>query len=242
MRTPGPPPQAVAGRDVLAATVYGALKERILDQRLPPGARLCIDALAVELRVSQTPVREALVRLAAERLLTCVAFKGYAVAPMLTPRQLANLFHLRRLLETDAARQAALRVLPSQLRAMERELEAQTAPIPGAGFAGFRAFNRHDQRFHELLAAAADNDMLLATYQGLAVHLHLSRLHFGHAPIDTLPLVAEHRAIYQALARRDADAAAHATRDHLDAAERLLSAFFDAALPVQPVTARGETG
>jgi DNA-binding GntR family transcriptional regulator len=219
---------AGAGRDVLATVVYDALKERILDQRLPAGVRLSIDALALELGVSQTPMREALVRLATERLLTCAAFKGYAVAPMLTPRQLNNLFHVRRLLEIDAARQAAARVLPSQLQAMERELAAQAAQSPSVAFADFRAFNRHDQRFHELVVAAADNDMLLATYQLLAVHHHLSLLHFGHEPVDTSPLVAEHTAIYRALDQRDADAAAQATRVHLDAAERLLSALLDA--------------
>ncbi len=219
------PPRTDPGRPVLAERAYQALKERILDQRLAPGSRLCIDALATELGMSPTPVREALAGLAAERLISFTAFKGYAVAPMLTPRQLADLFQVRRLLEVEAARLAAGRVLAAQVTAMERELAAQAAHAPDPAFAGFRAFNRRDQRFHDLLVAAADNDALLATYRGLAVHNHLSRLHHGRQDIDYAAVVEEHAAIYRALLSRDALAAQRAMLAHLDQAERLLSDF-----------------
>src|ERR687886_150212 len=99
------------GRTVLVEPVYQALKERIVDQAFPPGARLNIDALAVELNVSPTPVREALARLAAERLVTFAPFKGYSVLSPLSQRQLADLMHVRQLLEVEAARLAASRVI-----------------------------------------------------------------------------------------------------------------------------------
>ena len=72
-------------KTVLASTVYDALKERIMDQVYLPGERLNIDGLAADLNLSPTPVREALVRLAAERLVTFESFKGYRVSPLLTP-------------------------------------------------------------------------------------------------------------------------------------------------------------
>src|SRR6185437_2690885 len=75
---------AGSSRAMLVDTVYDALKERIMDQAVPPGSRLTIEVLAVDLQVSPTPVREALARLAAERLVTFEPFKGYATMPLLT--------------------------------------------------------------------------------------------------------------------------------------------------------------
>ncbi|MBK8047930.1 MAG: GntR family transcriptional regulator [Anaerolineales bacterium] len=64
-------------KTVLASAVYDALKERIMDQVYPPGERLNIDAMALDLNLSPTPVPEPLARLAAERLVTFAPFKGY---------------------------------------------------------------------------------------------------------------------------------------------------------------------
>lgn len=71
-------------KTVLADTVYESLKARIMEQVYAPCERLNIDALALKLGVSPTPVREALARLAAERLVTFEAFKGYRVSALLT--------------------------------------------------------------------------------------------------------------------------------------------------------------
>src|SRR5262249_40122713 len=148
----------------------------IMDQGLAPGARLNIDGLAAELGVSATPLREALARLAAERLVSFVPFKGYTVLPLLTLRRLGELMHVRRLLEIDAARQAAERVVVPQLRRMERELDTIAALRPEPRFKDFRRYNEHDQVFHELLVGAADNAVLLETYQSLSAHVQLARL------------------------------------------------------------------
>ncbi|HRA64843.1 MAG TPA: GntR family transcriptional regulator, partial [Caldilinea sp.] len=74
-------------KTVLADAVYERLKARIMDQGYPPRERLNIDALAVDLSVSPTPIREALARLSAERLVTFAAFKGYRVSPLMTTAQ-----------------------------------------------------------------------------------------------------------------------------------------------------------
>jgi DNA-binding GntR family transcriptional regulator len=214
-------------RTVLAESIYDALKERIMDQGLAPGARLNIDALAHELGVSPTPVREALARLAAERLAVFVPFKGYAVMPLLTQRRLAELMHVRRLLEADAARQAAARMILAQLRRMERELDAIAALQPEPRFHDFRPYNEHDRVFHELLVAAADNRVLLETYRSLGSHVQLARLYHGRDEIDYRESLSEHRAIYTALRSRDPDATVAAVCIHIDGVEQRLGAFLD---------------
>lgn len=68
-------------RDALADQVYELLRSRIIGCELAPSTRLNMDALARELQVSQTPIREAINRLASERLVTVEAFRGVLVAP-----------------------------------------------------------------------------------------------------------------------------------------------------------------
>src|SRR5262249_51966622 len=105
----GRPIVAQSKRVALVDGVYGALKERIMDQSTPPGTRLSIETLAAELGVSATPVREALTRLAAERLLVVEPFKGYTTRPLLNQRELSELLDVRLLLEAEAARLASRR-------------------------------------------------------------------------------------------------------------------------------------
>jgi DNA-binding GntR family transcriptional regulator len=212
---------------VLAIPTYDLLKERIMDQALAPGARLNIEAVAAELGVSPTPVREALARLAAEHLVTFVSFKGYTVTPLLTHRRLGELMHVRRLLEVDAARQAAVRVVLPQLRRMERELDTIAALRPEPRFKDYRPYNEHDQAFHEILVGAADNAVLLETYQSLSAHAQLARLYHGRGEIDYTESLAEHCRIYETLCVRDPDAVAAAVGAHINGVERRLGEFLD---------------
>ncbi len=120
-------------KTVLATPVYEALKERIVNGSIAPGERLNIDALAVDLDVSPTPVRESLARLAAEKLAAFEPYKGYTVMPLLTQAQFAELMHVRHLLEEDAAALAAARINTPDLLALEDTLtELQNLPLPPA--------------------------------------------------------------------------------------------------------------
>lgn len=93
-------------KTVLADAVYERLKKRASSIN-PPRERLNIDALAVDLSVSPTPIREALARLSAERLVTFATFsKGTTVYPPVDDGQELKSDRVRRLIEVDAARLA----------------------------------------------------------------------------------------------------------------------------------------
>lgn len=204
---------------VLAAPVYDALKAQIMDQVFQPGARLNIDALAAELEVSPTPVREALARLAAERLVTFESFKGYSVTPLLTPRQVADLMHVRRLLEVEAARLAAARILIPDLMTMEKILKEMETGSTGSWSSGYSYFSQLDQRFHETLMKASDNPFLLDAHRALNIHVQLARFYQDFTGSDQCDTCAEHHALYQALSEHDPEAAAKAVDTHLKATE-----------------------
>jgi DNA-binding GntR family transcriptional regulator len=234
---------AGAPRTVLATPVYEALKERIMDQGLVPGSRLNIEALADQLGTSPTPVREALARLAAERLVRFAPFKGYSVMPLLDQRQLANLMHVRRLLEVDAARLAAPRIILADLRIMEREHDAMSSDQPKPVFDAYRDYNQHDGVFHETMISATGNDVLLETYHTLQVHTLLARLYHDRGEIDYRESMKEHAAILEALQKRDAELAGDAVRRHIDGVEQRLGAILESHLEraERPGQARGNT-
>ncbi|OSM43124.1 GntR family transcriptional regulator [Nesterenkonia sp. PF2B19] len=102
-------PGARVARRALRDEVYSALFDRILDGSAPAGSSMSIDALARELDVSPTPVREALVQLEHTGLVTRVALKGYRVAPQLSGQQLRELFEMRMIVEMAAVERAAER-------------------------------------------------------------------------------------------------------------------------------------
>lgn len=213
-------------KTVLASAVYDTLKERIMDQRYPPGERLNIDALAADQALSPTPVREALVRLSAERLVTFEPYKGYRVSPLLTFQQVVDLMHVRRLLEVDAARLAARRIRRPELYAMEQVVCESAQAEVGSWAHGYRHFNQLDQHFHEILLTAADNRFLLEAHRSLNVHVELGRFYRVFAEMDQKQTCDEHAAIYGALQAHEPAGAVAAVEIHLSAAEDRILHFF----------------
>src|SRR5919106_3594005 len=94
--TPGSRTLRPDGR--LVDDVHEAIKARIMDHAIAPGARVSIDGLARELGVSPTPVREALARLESAQLVVKEPLRGYPTTPLLTADQLADLYRFRLLI------------------------------------------------------------------------------------------------------------------------------------------------
>jgi DNA-binding GntR family transcriptional regulator len=147
---PQPQPQ------VLADSVYQAIKAMIMDHAITPGARVGIDALSRHLEVSPTPVREALARLESDGLVVKRSLAGYRATELLTAQGLEELFEMRLLLEPTAAALAAGNADERQLDRLEQLVEAMRSQ-PGADgpYAVYRQFAALDQCFHDLLAEAA---------------------------------------------------------------------------------------
>jgi DNA-binding GntR family transcriptional regulator len=217
--------EQIPARTVRVDAVYEAIEERILDRRLPAGKRINIDALARELNVSPTPVREALGRLAAERYVNFLPYKGYAVVAVPSPRQHADMMGVRRLLEGEGARQAVVRATATHLHAIRRELDSIEEAL-AQGTVDAARWRLHSRTIHDLLMRAADNDALYEVWRSLKAPFLIARVHFGLAEVNYAVAFAEHRAIYDAIRSRDVEAAAAAVRAHIDAAEeRIVGAY-----------------
>jgi DNA-binding GntR family transcriptional regulator len=211
-------------RSTLGDDVYQALQTLVMEHTLAPGARVNIDALARELEVSPTPVREALARLEADGLVRKRPLVGYTVSPLLTRQEFTDMFDMRLVLEGAAARWAAERAQAAQRDAIVTESTVVGPVDENDGRRSHAAFTALDARFHDLIATAAGNPLLHDGIRRLHAHLHLHRLYFPYAQTGTTG--EEHRLVAAAIRAGDADGAEAAMRAHLSAARaRHLPAF-----------------
>jgi DNA-binding GntR family transcriptional regulator len=210
-------------RSTLGEDVYETLKQSVLEHTLAPGERVNIDALARDLEVSPTPVREALARLESDGLVRKRALVGYTVSPLLTRVEFADMFDMRLLLECAAARWAAERATDEQRADLCTEA-ARTVSANADDREWHAAFTALDAHVHDLVALASGNPLLRDGIARLHAHLHLHRRYFPYE--QTGPTTEEHRLIAEAIRDRRSDEAEAAMREHLiRARERHLVAF-----------------
>ena len=205
--------------------IYDAIYERLMSLEIAPGARIPIDALARELGISQTPVREALTRLEREGLVRKLHLVGYSAAPQLTRGQFDDLYDFRLMLEPEGARRAARAMTPDSLAAIvagARDMEQGGAPVDRNS--RYSRFARADGQFHDAILRLAGNEVTRHAIADRHFHLHMFRLMF-HVRV-TAEALKEHEAILAAFEAGDPDAAAEAMRVHIERSrDRLLLAF-----------------
>ena len=184
------------------------LRQRIFKRQLEPGSWIDEMKLAEEYGISRTPLREALKVLAAEGLVTMKVRRGAYVTEV-SETDLADVYHLLSLLESDAAGVVAQRATDAQLKelqALHKELEAAVGNRDK-----FFAIN---ERFHVRLLQIAGNrwrDQMVADLRKvMKLNRHNSLLKSGRVEES----LQEHRAVMEALARRDAKAAVKRMQDH----------------------------
>ncbi|WP_399684328.1 GntR family transcriptional regulator [Xenophilus sp.] len=188
------------------------LRQRIFSRELEPGSWIDELKIAEEFGISRTPLREALKVLAAEGLVTMKVRRGAYVTEV-SERDLADVYHLLALLESDAAGVAAERATPQQideLKALHAELEAAARP----GRVDREHFFAVNERFHMRLLAIADNrwrDQLVADLRKvMKLNRHNSLLKAGRIAES----LAEHRALMAAIEARDPQAAVARMQAH----------------------------
>lgn len=193
-----------------AAAAYTYIKERLLDGSYPGGTLLSENELAKRLGLSRTPVRQAMLRLASESLVELYPRRGALVMP---PRATEpdDVLEARLLVETHCARRAA-QYGPALAAALDEAITVQEASLLDGG-AGFLAA---DREFHHRIVAANRNEILVGYYEGLRDRQQrlLART-VTRDPDSIRQFVAEHRAIAEAIGRRDGEAAAMLTERHL---------------------------
>jgi DNA-binding GntR family transcriptional regulator len=206
-------------RTSVAEQIYEELKERIIDQSLPPGARLNIDALARELGASSTPIREALARLEREQLVMLELYAGYSVAPPPRPDYLEGLLDFRILWEGHCASVGAPLRRPETLRTLEQCFKKmRNTRRLGTRYREYRKFTDEDALFHQAIIDSAGNPAMSKIYSNLHIILLQSRLYLTRSVTGapSSEVLSEHERILQAFLNGDGEEARIAVRDHLE--------------------------
>ena len=197
----------------LADQAYHAIRGLIVSLELAPGAVIDERQLVERLAIGRTPVREALRRLAQERLVEVYPRRGMFVTGV-DVRELARLSEVREVLEPEAARLAAERATDAD----RRELGALLVELDTAG----GELMALDERIHRAVYRAAHNDLLEATleqYYVLALRIWSMALDRAH---DLGEAVEEHRALLEAIRSGDAERAADTMRAHVQNFEQAM--------------------
>jgi len=184
------------------------LREQIFARELEPGSWIDEMKLCAQWGISRTPMREALKVLAVEGLVTMKVRRGAYVTEM-SQDDVAQVYHLLALLESDAAAQVAAQATAeqrAQLQELHAQLEAQVDQRD--------AFFTLNERFHMALLDMAGNRWAVQVVQDLRKMMKLNRHHSLFKQGRLEDSLSEHRALMQALAARDAEAARQTMQAH----------------------------
>jgi DNA-binding GntR family transcriptional regulator len=191
----------------LADQAHAKLARLILQRELPGGTMVIEARLAEQLHISRTPMREAMLRLAAEGLLVKHGSRSFAVRRVM-PAEFFQSMKVRELLELEAIAAAAGKVPVSHIAAIEHDI-ARLARARTQERAHWDA----DDRLHLLFADASGNDVLARLIRELRVSTRLFEISspFGRVQADG----AEHLAVLACFSAGDIKGARRAMQKHL---------------------------
>lgn len=186
------------------------LRQRIYARELEPGGWIDELKLAAEFGISRTPMREALKVLAVEGLVTMKVRRGAYVTEM-SRSDVEQVYHVLALLESDAAATVAATADDAQraeLAALHARLESEVGRRD--------AFFATNEQFHMALLRMAGNRWALQTVLDLRKMMKLNRHHSLFKQGRLEESLQEHRALMQAIAKRDRDAAGRLMKAHFE--------------------------
>jgi DNA-binding GntR family transcriptional regulator len=199
-------------RPVLHEQVARRLRQMLVEGLIAPGAKLNERTLCEELRISRTPLREAIKMLAAEGLVELLPNRG-SVAVQLSEAAVRDTFEVM----------AGLEALSGELAA-QRVTDAELAEIKALHFEMMAAFTRRDlsvyyplnAAIHRQMNLAAKNPVLTSTYNQVNARLQALRFRSNQDGEKWSRAVQEHEAMIQALEARDSAALSRVLLNHLN--------------------------
>jgi DNA-binding GntR family transcriptional regulator len=202
---------SLSERRTMTDTVYEQLKTAIVELRIPPGEPLREADIAQGLSVSKTPVREALGRLEQDGLVELNSFRS-AVVTAYAAHDLQEIYELREIIEVAAARSAAESMSEKGLADLGR-VATECVRLDDEG--GGPELVDLITEFDTVLFEEVSNRRIRAILDNLAAHLTRIGLLTAEIPGRNSASVREHALIYEAIERRDPEAAERFMRQHI---------------------------
>jgi DNA-binding GntR family transcriptional regulator len=178
---------------------YKGLREVILDYEIKPGDRLNEVDLARKFSVSRTPLREALNRLAVERLLNFEPSVGY-FRPTINLQEMVNLYELRLALESEGVRLAIERAGDEEIGELSRYWSDVNQDVHRKSKPELIA---DDELFHEKLVGLSHNDELVHALRAVNARIHFIRWSGTSAQARAREFYKEHLSLLDSIQKRD---------------------------------------
>ncbi len=213
----------------LSAEAYELTLQKLVSWQYQPGDILVEADIASELGVSRTPVREALRELVAGGFLRVVPRAGYMVQ-LLRPQDVREIYHMRLLLEGEAAALAAQRISEAEVqesieewksRLKEMALHNAEAKEPRPGTPS------DNTPLHLAIARASGSSRLVAAIEGL-LQDSLRAMAYYKTKVDISTLAEDHLVILEAICTGDPERARAAMRQHIQAGIAYVEQWFGA--------------
>lgn len=198
-----------AGNELLAANVYKTLRTKILTLEIKPRTRLVEEEISAEMQVGRTPVREALLRLQGEGLVS--RKRGWMVEEG-DPANVPWIFESRSAIEGFATRVAALRVTDDEL-AVLGNLAAQMDDLSNLSRQELNSLNH---RFHQAIVRASGNPFFIEMFERTQYNYWNLRLPVLFTREQAERWNEQHKDILGALSRHDKDQAEKLARQHVE--------------------------
>ena len=200
-------------RTALRHEVVRRLLGAIFRAELPEGTRLVAHALARQFGISATPIREALLELETIGVVEFPHNRG-GVVKAFGPRQVREIYHLRRILEAEATRCACGRVDRSALEGLKRKMAELLEETERPDWS--EAVMEADQRLHRMVDECCDNERLRDEIRRYNTLIQTTREIVGNQHKAQSQALAEHLPILDALLAGEPETAAAAMARHID--------------------------
>ncbi|QQE78655.1 GntR family transcriptional regulator [Alicyclobacillus sp. SO9] len=203
--------------DSISEQIRQILRDRILDGTFHPGQRLLEHALAEEFMVSRTPIREAVLRLEVEGLVTTNPRRGISVS-MVSKEQVLELFEIRLLLEPMAVELASQRRTQAELERLREALQAMDETLSSLDDT---KLDEHHAQFHKTIYQAAHSPRLLEILSGLLGDIRrFARQSYTFFGRDK-EAMREHWALLDAISQGDGQRAFQLSRIHIEQSKKV---------------------
>jgi len=211
-------------KESMVEEAYTQIRQRILDVAWMPGYQALEQDVALELGMSRTPVREAMIRLQREGLVDVVPRHGMRVLPV-SPTDMREIYQVLTALECMAAELLAARKPSSE--DLLPLVAATTAMDEALKLDNLDAWAVADERFHALLVDLSGNRQLQATVLNYWDRAHRARMFTLRLRPKPVNSTKEHLQMVECLRAGDVAGAVEVTRAHRERANRELVAIFE---------------
>jgi len=193
--------------------VYSILSKAIFRGDLKPGQRLVESKLAKLMKVSRTPVREAIIELIQKGLAVPSPPKGVKVAPLPTTKELNEFYDISSVLRGLAARKAACNITPQEIKQLQEIItESEQSLREGS----LKEIFKLNKKFHQIIEISCNNKELIFLLDGV---YKKSRERFSEIlsrKKRQKESIEEHKVILEAIIRKDEEQAEQLMKKHIE--------------------------